>query len=298
MSNNQSFNKDNHAITRELTSSTKTAQGKDQFVPTASQEQRWKFRFKHGEMIEDTDIGPENSSISQHTFANHFKLVFYAILSRKTNWLMAGYIIIHLSVSAHKDTFLDLSLMIIFLVSSIVVHLGVELFCFSRLSGLEKIWNHKKVQSLKRNKLKQRRFHEKSSDQIKVGDLVLLKSNSTSPFDILILDTSEQKHDDKITHVSERRLNGQRGVLVKKSIKNLNPQSKSMKNGLSVAKKDALVKYNLDSTLQILKGQIEYDSPNRGINDFSGNFKLSNDPKVMKFSQENMVFCGSRVYNS
>lgn len=56
-----------------------------------------------------------------------------------------------------------------------------------------------------------------------MGELVLLKANSTCPFDILILDTSEQKHDDKIAYVSERRLNGQQGMLVKKSVKNLNP---------------------------------------------------------------------------
>lgn len=34
------------------------------------------------------------------------------------------------------------------------------------------------------------------------------------------------------------------------------------------------------------------------MKNFSGNFKLSNDPKVMKITNENMIFCGSRLYTN
>lgn len=114
-------------------------------------------------MIEDTDIGPENSSISQRTLSNHLKTVALSVILRKTNWLMLLYIIIYLAVKAHRDIFLDFYVMIVFLLGSVLVHVLVELFIFFRLKGLEKIWNHKKVQKLKKNALRQRRFHERSS---------------------------------------------------------------------------------------------------------------------------------------
>jgi magnesium-transporting ATPase (P-type) len=55
---------------------------------------------------------------------------------------------------------------------------------------------------------------------------------------------------------------------------------------------------HLEKILESLKGSIEYEDPIYGLKVIDGSFKLQNDPKVMRIREENVLFCGSKIYTS
>lgn len=175
-----------------------------------------------------------------------------------------------------------------FLAFNLVVDVVTNLFLLNKTRKLDGFWDKKSIAKLTK-KGGRKVFKDVNISQLMIGDLVLVKANSTCPADVLIIDTAEQRLSEKIAYVNERRLNGRRGINVKTAIKNLNPL-----NNLKERNPQA----SLKKLTQTLKGQIEYDSPSPDIENFKGNFKLSNDPKVLKITKNNFLFCGSRLYTN
>jgi magnesium-transporting ATPase (P-type) len=183
----------------------------------------------------------------------------------------------------------------------------------------EKRWNSFELTRLKITKSG---LQEKpvSISNIKVGDLVYLKGDSISPADILVLDTSNTRHADKIFHVSERKVTGDNKTSTKFAIRNFHTYHKVSRNtptanlepsNILPTKQSALQAKSVgnqalnetldpeakDKIIKKLVGHIEYDFPSPEA-EFGGSFKIKNDPKVSRITKDNILFCGTKLYTN
>lgn len=174
----------------------------------------------------------------------------------------------------------------------------VYYFAFHKeVLNMERSWNKMELLRLKMGK---NGLQTKACiiSELRVGDLVFLRGDTISPADIMVVDTSNQRHSEKIFHVSEKRITGDNKIMTKSAIRNLNPISniKSSKSFTNLAAKQSCP----DSAEKIIKkfsGNVEYDPPNSFVN-FGGSFRLKNDPIVSRINSENMLFCGTKLYTS
>jgi magnesium-transporting ATPase (P-type) len=142
---------------------------------------------------------------------------------------------------------------------------------------------------------------------LKVGDLVYLKGDSVSPADILVIDSSNQRHSDKIFHVSERRITGDNKIMTKVALKNFNANGNVTSESATAKaptqggdykrnKSSKAIPVSADRLIKKMFGYIEYDAPSP-YSDFGGSFKLKNDPKTSRISKDNVLFCGTKLYS-
>ena len=85
---------------------------------------------------------------------------------------------------------------------------------------------------------------------IKVGDIVQMKYCSICPFDLLILDTSEQRYNDNILKTNERKLKGENRVRIKRAVRNFDIRN----NSQVVNSREYLTKLS-----KKMNGYLEYD---------------------------------------
>ena len=104
----------------------------------------------------------------------------------------------------------------------------------------------------------------------------------------MILDTSEQRYNDNILKTNERKLKGENRVRIKRAVRNFDIRN----NTQVVNSRDYLSKLS-----KKMNGYIEYDQPSGFIEHITGIFKLKNDPKVTNITEENILFCGSKLYS-
>lgn len=242
-------------------------------------------------MIEDSDIGPENSILTTCNlldFATESSLIFF---SRKTNIFLIAYSIAYFLIpGSEKNSVSGYYTLYFFLFSGLVFFL-TRFYQFYKIRELEELLDLNKIRKLKKVGKEKWAWKELSRGRIKIGDVVLVRGNSISPADILLLDTSDQRHSEKIAHANQRRIFGCRGIEVKTSIKNLNPNTK--KNARPPTGD------SLSKIVSLVNGEITYDSPiaSNNFDTFCGNFKFSNDPKVLRVTSNNLLACGSRLYS-
>lgn len=221
----------------------------------------------------------------------------YQIMSRLPV-LTFLYNIIFYSLMPHgfdmnaKITYFSVSLCLVCIQSM------VYYFIFHKeVLDMERKWNKMEILRLT---LIRNCVHSKSVkiSDLKLGDVVYLRGDTISPADIMVVDTSNQRHSDKIFHVSERRITGDNKIMTKSTIRNLNPQ-KSDKAPRSISNIGGKhhVPEMADKILKKFSGYVEYDPPNSFV-DFMGSFRLKNDPRVSKVSKENILFCGTKLYTS
>lgn len=241
-------------------------------------------------MVEDSDIGPINTKLTPYDIKSVLRKTVFRFLRNSFNIYILIYLILY-TFSKHSPIFGSISpgTAFIFLGFNLFLSLGTNLYILNKTKKLDGFWDKKSIMKLTKKKGR-KIFVNVNIEKLKIGDLVLVKANSTCPADVLIIDTSEQRHSEKIAHANERRLNGRYGIQVKTAVKNMNPIEGNNKK----IKPDS----SLKKLMQILKGQIEYDSPNSDMKNFSGTFKLSNDPKVLRIDKNNFLFCGSRLYSN
>jgi magnesium-transporting ATPase (P-type) len=134
--------------------------------------------------------------------------------------------------------------------------------------------------------------------ELQVGDVVFMKGDTISPADIMILDTANQRHSEKIFHVSEKRIRGDNKIRIKSSVRNLN-NCDNLKAAKSLSNLGGRVHVPemAEKIMKKLTGLIEYDPPNYSV-EFNGSIKFKNDPRVSRISSENMLFCGSKLYTT
>jgi magnesium-transporting ATPase (P-type) len=164
----------------------------------------------------------------------------------------------------------------------VLVQGGCYFYFFLQVKQMEMLWNKSKIQRLRKTA---DAWVDIKISELKVGDLILLNYNTVCPADLLILDTSETHFSEKILSTNERRISGTNHSTVKLSIRNLNPVTKGKNTPYDALK---VITSKLD-------GYIEYEPPSDRVSEFSGIFKLNNDPKVGLISHKNMVFCGTKL---
>lgn len=191
---------------------------------------------------------------------------------------------------------------------------------YFEVGEFEKRWNGFELTRLK---LSKSGLQEKpvSISNVKVGDLVYLRGDSISPADILVLDTSNTRHADKIFHVSERKVTGDNKTSTKFAIRNFNSHNVTQNNSTnnlaspilasgrntplmspSPATTNSMLRESggpeaKDKIIKKLVGHIEYDSPSPDA-EFGGSFKIKNDPKVSRITKDNILFCGTKLYTN
>lgn len=121
-----------------------------------------------------------------------------------------------------------------------------------------------------------------------MGDIVSMRYCDVLPFDMLILDSTDQRFSENIVRVNERQITGRNYITMKRAIRNFDIKSINT---------DFKNKEYTSHLLRALSGHVEYDCPTKNSFKFNGIFKLKNDPKVTKIIDENIVYGGSKIYS-
>ena len=122
------------------------------------------------------------------------------------------------------------------------------------------------------------------------GDIIMLRNETISPVDMLILCTSELLHSEMTLLTDERKITGRNKISVKNAIRNLTDQNIGNQNTLELTSSGFLERF-----CKKMCGMIEYDAPGVSSTEISGSFKLKNDPKVSRFGNNNIMYCGSKL---
>lgn len=162
-------------------------------------------------------------------------------------------------------------------------------FTYYKATRYPNSWSRSTVRKMKRFKQDTLRWKTISLKSIKVGDIIKLQYCDIAPVDVLILDTSEQRYNENILRTNERKIRGENNFRVKRAIRNLELRTNSYG---TVQTGDYLARL-----CRKLNGYIEYSAPSGAVDGFSGVFKLKNDPIVTNITEDNVLFCGSKLYS-
>ena len=255
---------------------------------------KWRFEFKKGDIVMNTDIGIQNSDFSFYNLYSLISARLFAILTNIPNLIMILNITLSSLSPRQEHTPLKITFYSICLFISTFQSVLYFFIFHNEVRAMEKYWSKMEI-----SKLSTTRSGVSSKpvniSKLAVGDLVYLKGDSISPADILVIETSNQRHSDKIFHVSERRITGDNKIMTKSSVRNLNPLDPNALVAQPLRKDKA--PEGADKLVRKMMGQIEYDHPNPLVN-FGGTFKLKNDPKVSRVGRSNVLFCGTKLYTS
>ena len=217
------------------------------------------------------------------------------VLRSVYSWFTDPIIIVYMFkmiLSAATDSFVVNTQSTAYIITDLVVILVIKFaqlgFSYFQTATFPNNWIGGSIKKMKKVKEDVFKWKDTKLKEVKVGDIVRLRYEQVSPFDVLILDTSELRYNDNILNVNEGTIRGDNRLVVKRSIRNLDLRV----NGESVSTSEYL-----NSLAKKLSGYVEYDPPSGGIESFNGSFKLKNDPKVSNFTEENMILCGAKLYS-
>ena len=174
------------------------------------------------------------------------------------------------------------------LLAVLTMRLVHPLYTYKMARHYDGSWEKASIKKLKRIKKGVMAWREMKLSHLKVGDIIKIKYCEVSPADILILDTSEQRYNDSIFKTNERKIKGQNRIRIKRAIRNMDLKH----NTVDTKNPDYLNKLS-----KTLNGFIEYDPPSNSSKKFTGEFKLKNDPKIANVTDENILYCGSKLYS-
>ena len=177
---------------------------------------------------------------------------------------------------------------IMFLCVSFVAIVGIEagffFYFYLKVKKMESIWDRSEIHKIKKSTGTWSRVQFRN---LNVGDLIMLKSGTVAPADILIIDTSENHFSELILNANERRVTGCNRMTIKRAVKN-------MRGKIVVRHPYEAIKTILPS----LEGQLEYEPPSERVAQFGGTFKLNNDPQVSRINHKNVLFCGTQLHTT
>ena len=141
-------------------------------------------------MIADSNIGPVNTQLTLFSTFSMLLKIAISFFRRFTSLIIlfkmfAYYLIDGQGYSPLSFYFFISSFSIMFL-----LFIANKLLKLYEIKNLEAYWDKTDIQVLKTNDGK-RGFDTTKIGSLNIGDIVLMRSNSTCPADILILDTSE-----------------------------------------------------------------------------------------------------------
>lgn len=242
-------------------------------------------------MVEDSDIGPRNSALTIFSLAEFVYMSCKIFLLRGANLYLILRIITYFIMGGEIYNSISIPLLFGSFGMCLIIFVAYRAVLLFRIKRMEQFWDQTDTQVLTRGAAGKRMFTNTKIQNMKVGDIILLRARSTCPADVLIIDTAEQRHSEKVAFVNESRITGRRVLTVKTGIKNMNPV-KTVKNIKSGPME------GIKKVLRRLRGKIEFDSPSPDLVNFSGKFILTNDPKVYPVTKDNILFCGSRLHTA
>jgi magnesium-transporting ATPase (P-type) len=166
-----------------------------------------------------------------------------------------------------------------------------SLLMFHRLKKIETIWSRKDIHRVKHYN-KQYLWKQVQVFDLKIGDIVKLKEGSICPVDLLVLDTSQYRYAEKIIYANESKITGKSRIKVKIAVKAIREIFHRTKSDSVEEATD-----NLKTLMQSMNGYIEYDPPTANLYTVKGLIKFKNDPKVNLFSNNNVMFFGSKLHS-
>ena len=141
-------------------------------------------------MIEDSDIGPENHQLSAFSIDSKITEIIIGVLKNPMNWVMLLYVIFFASLDGVFFPLLSVQAMLILLFGSLGIHVVTEALLFHFSNRALQWWDFGRTEKLSREgKGRKYGFVKCSNQTIKIGDLILVKSNCVCPADVLIVDT-------------------------------------------------------------------------------------------------------------
>lgn len=171
----------------------------------------------------------------------------------------------------------------------LILRLVHVLYMYKQAKAFPINWQQGVIKKLRKSKNDSVKWKEININSIAVGDVIRLKYCSISPADLLILDTSEQRYRENILKVNQRKIQGENRAKIRRAVRDL---------GIRTAGQAMSQKEYLQRLSKKLNGYIEYEPPCGIRKNFSGIFKLKNDPKVSHLSDDNLLLAGSKLYSS
>lgn len=240
-------------------------------------------------MVTETDFGVTNSNLSMFQVA-----FFYLKMSKFLAWMVwlnlsrMNFLYILIEVILYGivgDLYMPTSYIIFVIVSYLlilVLEASFYLYFYLKVRSMESAWDQSNIHKISPNS---NSWMKTKLKNLKVGDLILLKRNTVTPADVLIVDTSDSHFNDQILYTNERRVTGCNRMTTKRAVKNLRGKNNT-KNYFDALK----------LILPTLEGQLEYEAPSEKVYNFTGTFKLNNDPQISRVSHRNVLFCGTQLH--
>jgi magnesium-transporting ATPase (P-type) len=156
----------------------------------------------------------------------------------------------------------------------------------SKLKKHETNWSNKAIERLKINSKTE--WKKISLYELKIGDIIRLREDAICPCDLLILDSSQHRYNDRIIFANEAKLTGKTKIKIKVAIKGIRETSQRI-NSESGSEDE------LKNLIKALNGYIEYNPPDANMYVIKGHMKFKHDPKMHIFSNNNIMFFGSKL---
>lgn len=202
-------------------------------------------------------------------------LTFFFNLTKLNN-IISGLKIMLLYLSKATDyDMLAVEVYIVLLSLSIALNILFYFYFYRQIRSMENEWNQDKIYKFGRN----HRWTEANVATLAVGDIIKLNNKHICPADVLLLDSSESRMNEKMALVNERKIAG------------VHRMSRKFPINDKIIGED-----NLQKDLKnIMNGTIEYVRPGLYSQDPIGTFKIKGDPKVRNITQHNIIYAGSKI---
>jgi magnesium-transporting ATPase (P-type) len=202
-------------------------------------------------------------------------LTFFYNLTKLTN-IIAGLKIFLLYLS--KATYYDVvavEVYIVLICLCICLNILFYFYFYRQVRRMENEWNKDKIYRFSRNF----KWTEVNVANLAVGDIIKLNQSHISPADVLVLDSSEARMNEKIALVNERKIAG------------VHRMSRKFPINDKIIEDD-----NLQKELKnIMNGTIEYRKPGIYPDSVLGTFKIKGDPKIRTITSDNVIYAGSKI---
>jgi magnesium-transporting ATPase (P-type) len=240
-------------------------------------------------VIPNSDSGIQNESINNYPIER----ILLGLLIREAYRYPLWYILLKtLCNLAGEGRYFDpihYWQYLIYLFVILLERVIISVMMLNKLKQVESIWSKKDIQKM-RFYNNQYIWKPVQVFDLRIGDIVKLKEGSISPADLLVLDTSQHRHSEKIIYTNESKISGKSRIKVKIAVK-------VVKDALHREKGAALDQEKLEELMKSMNGYIEYDPPCANLYRAKGVVKFKNDPKANVFTNNNVMFFGSKLHS-
>lgn len=202
-------------------------------------------------------------------------MTFFYNLTKPIN-LISGFKIFLLYLS--KAQYFDIVAVEVYIVVlSLSICLGTifSLYFYRQVRRMELEWNKDKIYRFARN----HKWVEANVANLAVGDIIRLHSQHICPADVLVLDSSEARMNEKIALVNERKIAGVHRMNRKFPVHD------------KLVSEDNLLR----ELKNVMNGTVEYRKPGIYLDGPIGTFKIKGDPKIRNIGAENIIYAGSKI---